>query len=132
MLTNLPKSIQGTTEVYDSKEAKGFKKADDFPIAWEIIFVNDRIGKEFTENLSNAIFDTPNDKAIFMGKMHSNSEKITCLECAFADKMTFSKVIREALDDILFYDESSQKILPKQMLIDDVEKLTVQKMAVAI
>jgi len=118
------KAIQGITNIYDSSEARDFDRPIDFPIAWEIMYLNDEIGKEFTANFKNAIENISQDKYQLLDIQGDNSDLTQCIECTFADTDSFKKVLNESFKDITFYSENDKKIKPKMAMIDDAKKIS--------
>ena len=126
------KTLHGVTIVYNSKEAKDFHQSLQYPIAWEAMYMNDEVGKEFTANLSKAINNLPENQAVLMSMEGNPSDVARCVECAFANKDVFKKVLNQSLDGITFFDEQENKLIPKQSMIQDATKITQQEMAIVI
>ena len=61
------KALEGVTNIYPSAEAKGFTDAEKYPIAWEVIFINDKIGQEFTANIQKTFSELPKEKGYLLG-----------------------------------------------------------------
>lgn len=128
---NEVKTIEGITNVYDSKEMKGFDLPENYPIAWEVIFINDKAGKEFAGNIRKAFSELPPEKGYIVDFEGEPSDVARCVECVFADKHSFRKVLNEALPEMVIYDERAKGIVPKQKMIDEAGKITQKEMAIA-
>lgn len=129
-MTNI-KTVKGITNVYDSKEMKDFDLPENYPIAWEVIFINDKAGKEFTGNIRKAFSELPSEKGYIVDFEGEPSDVARCVECVFADKHIFRKVLNEALPEMVIYDEREKGIIPKQKMIDEAQKITQKEMAIA-
>lgn len=130
-MTNI-KTVEGITNVYDSKEMKGFDLSENYPIAWEVIFINDKAGKEFAGNIRKAFSELPQEKGYIVDFEGEPSDVARCMECVFADKHIFKKVLNESLSDMVILDEREKTIIPKQKLVDDVGKISVRESAMAL
>ena len=126
------KAIQGITNVYDSSEAKGFDNSKDYPIAWEVIFVNDKTGKEFSLNTIKAFTELPKEQGYVMDFQGDHRDPTLCLECVFKNKDAFRKILNETFKDIAFFDEQTQVVIPKMKMLQDAGKVLSNKMALAI
>ncbi len=126
MVARDTKVIYGTTEVYDSSDARGFTESENYPIAWEIIFVNDAVGKEFAANANMAFSKLPKEKGYLLNFEGEDSEATRCLECVFKDKSTLRQFLNESMPDITIYDEHKNKVIPKQKLLDKAKEITSQ------
>lgn len=120
------KVIYGSTEVYDSSDARGFTESENYPIAWEIIFVNDAVGKEFAANANKAFAKLPKEKGYLLNFEGEDSEATRCLECVFKNKVALQQFMNESMADIAIYDEQKNKIVPKQKLLDKAKGITSQ------
>lgn len=120
------KVIYAVTQVYDSSEAKSFRESEQYPIAWEIIFDNDAVGKEFAENVIAALTKTPKEKACLIGFEGYSSESARCFECAFKDRDSFRQFLNASMQNLTIYDEQQSKVIPKQMLLDKAREVVVQ------
>lgn len=118
--------IYAVTQVYDSSEAKGFLESEQYPIAWEIIFANDAVGKEFSENALAALTNTSKEKACLLGFEGDSSESARCFECAFKDRDSFRQFLNESLSNLTIYDEQKNKVVPKQKLLDKAREIASQ------
>ena len=61
-----------------------------------------------------------------------HSDMARCVECVFADKHTFKKVLKEALPGMVILDERKKAIIPKQKLVDEAGKITNKEMALTV
>lgn len=125
------KTIQGVTEVYDSKEAKGFEQAAEYPLVWEFIYINDKSGKQFTNQLLESLDKLPKESGYLLDLQGEASDVARCAECAFASKDSLRKVLNESLADLAIYDEMQQGIKPKLQLLDEATKIISKELAVA-
>lgn len=132
MKTSNRKSIQGVSNIYDSTKAKDFDKPQNYPLAWEIMFVNDKAGKEFSLNAIKAFSELPKEKGYILAFQGDHKAPARCLECVFKNKDTFRKILNETLKGISFYDEKTSKIIPKTIMLKDAGKLLTSKMSMAI
>ncbi|GEM_PF-2222238 len=120
------KVISAVTQVYDSSEAKGFAESEQYPIAWEIIFVNDAVGKEFADNAVIALTKTPKEKACLLGFEGDALESARCFECAFKDRDSFRQFLKASMPNLVIYDEQQSKVIPKQILLDNAREIALQ------
>ena len=125
------KTVQGVTEVYDSKEAKGFEQSAEYPIAWEFIFINDTSGKQFTNQLLESLDKLPKESGYLLDLQGETSDVARCSECVFKSKDAFRKVLNESLADLAIYDEMLAGVKPKLQLLDEATKIMTKKLAVA-
>lgn len=124
------KTVQGITNVYPSKEAVEFKQADHYPIAWEVIYINDKVGKEFTDKLLQSINNLPKEAGYLLDLQGESSDVARCAECVFASKDAFRSTLQTALQDLVIYDEEQKGIKPKQQLLEAADKIINQGLAV--
>lgn len=122
------KAIQGIVQIYNSEEANILKGTEGYPIAWEVLFVNDTIGKEFASNALRAFEKLPKEQGIIMDFQGEYNDVARCLECAFSDKDSFRKILNEVLNGISFFHEEKKKIIPKPMMLKEADKILSQKM----
>ena len=126
------KTITGVTEVYDSSQTKGFEQAERYPIAWELIYINDAAGQKFTGQLLQTLRELPQEKGYRLMPDDEPLEKMNCVECVFDSIDSFRKVVNQAFNGFALYDYQQEKITPKQMLVDTAGKIMEQKVAVAV
>ena len=124
------KTIQGVTDVYDSKEAKGFEQSAEYPIAWEFVFVNDKSGKQFVNQLLESLDKLPKENGYLLDLIGEVTDVARCAECIFASKDAFRKVLNESLNNMAIYDEKQQGIKPKQQLLDQVNEIISKELVV--
>lgn len=129
---NSTKTIQGQTVIYDSALAKDFKQSENYPIAWEIIFLNDNTGKEFALNAQEAFSQLPKEQGYIVSFSDDHTAPIRCLDCVFKSKDAFRKILNESLQDITLYDEISNKVIPKTKMLQNAGKVLSNKMSLAI
>ncbi len=129
---NNTKTIQGQSNVYDSSEAKGFKQSKNYPIAWEIIFLNDDTGKEFALNTEKSFSQLPKEQGYIVGLSDDANAPIRCLDCVFKNKDAFRKILNETLKGITIYDEIAEKVTPKTKMLQNAGKVLTAKMELAI
>lgn len=120
------KVISAVTQVYDSSEAKGFAESEQYPIAWEIIFVNDVVGKEFADNAVTALTKAPKEKVCLLSFEGDSSESTRCFECTFKDRDSFRQFLNASMPNLMIYDEQQSKVIPKQMLMDSAREIALQ------
>lgn len=132
MIKENVKAVQGITSIYDSSEAKSFEQSANYPIAWEVLFVNNAEGKEFALKANEAFKNLPKDKGLIMDFQGDPNDVARCLECAFSNKDAFRKVLNEVLDGVSFYHEEERKIIPKMNMLNDAGKILSQKMELAV
>lgn len=125
------KAVQGIAQVYDSKEARSLKNHEHYPIAWEVLFVNNSVGKEFASNAIKAFERLPKKRGVIMDFQGEHNDVARCLECAFADKDSFRKILNEVFNGISFYHEEERKLIPKPMMLAAADKVLSQKMALS-
>lgn len=123
--------ISGTTQVYHSSEAKGFEESDRYPIAWELIFINDAAGKQLTANVEKAFASLPREKGYIMDFQGGENDVARSVECVFRDKDAFRKILNESLPDMAIYDEQEGKVIPKLEMVERAKALT-QEAALAV
>lgn len=126
-------AVTGVTQVYHSKQAKGFTDAESYPIAWEFMFVNDEPGRILALRLEAAFAKLPKEKGLLLNLEGKASDSARCVECVFKDRHVFHKVLEETLQDMTLYDEEKGKVIPRQKLLDTARNLTRQsEMVVAL
>ena len=118
------KAVSGVTDVYDSKQAQGFVEAENYPIAWEIIYHTDEGGRLFGQQLRQAVNALPPGKALWLVEAESSSQLAASAECAFADLDSFRQVVHAAFDGLTLYDEQEGTIIPRHQLIEAAKPLT--------
>ncbi|MEM6359634.1 MAG: hypothetical protein AAF731_06060 [Bacteroidota bacterium] len=124
--------VSGTTTVYDTHQMKEpLAQADDYPIAWEIVFRNDRQGKDFAAALTESFRELPKEKGFVLDTEIPINEPVRCIECVFKDKDSFRRVLNQVFKDRSFVDELTGKVIPKIQLLNDATKL-VQRHAALV
>lgn len=126
------KVVSGATQVYDSSEAKGFAESEQFPIAWEIIFVNDATGEEFAANAIIALAKLPKEKGRLLNFQGEDTETARCLECVFKDRSNFRQFLNDSMPNMTIYDEQEKKVVPKQKLLDKARELAQPETAIGL
>lgn len=125
------KTVQGITEVYPSKQAKGFEQSANYPLAWEFIYINDTAGKQFTNQLLESLNKFPKESGYLLDLQGEASDVARCAECAFASKDALRKVLNESLTGIAIYDEKQKGIKPKLQLLNEASEVINQELTVA-
>lgn len=118
------KSISGLIAVFDSSRAENFRDAAKYPLAWEVVFVNDSVGKEFAANVRQAFAGLPEEKGYVLSFEEETTAPVRCLECVFRDKAAFVKILNETMRDIAFYDEQEKGVVPKYSLLEEAGRLS--------
>jgi len=126
------KTLQGQTTVCNSSQIKDFKQTKDYPLAWEIIFLNDKTGTEFALNTQKAFRDLPKQQGYIIGFSDDHTAPIRCLNCVFKNKDAFRKILNDTLKGITIFDEITEKLIPKTSIIKDADKALNIKLAIAI
>ena len=129
---NKIKTLQGIANVYDSSEAKGFEDSENYPIAWELVFLNDSVGKEFSLNALKTFRQIPKEQGYILDFGGEHKDLARCLECVFRTKDTFRKVLNETLKDMAVYNEQTKEVIPKMTMLADAGKVLSSKMAIAV
>ena len=129
---NQIKIIQGVTNVYDSSEAKGFEDAENYPLAWELIFVNDEAGKEFSLNATKTFRGIPKEQGYVLDFQGEHSDPARCLECVFKTKDAFRKFLNESMNGMAILDERTKEIAPKMKLLENAGKVLSAKLTMAM
>lgn len=129
---NNTKTIQGQSIVYDSSQSKGFKHSKNYPIAWEIIFLNDDTGSEFALNAEKSFSQLPKEQGYIIGLSDDANAPIRCLDCVFKNKDAFRKILNETLKNITVYNEIVEKVTPKTEMLQNAGKVLAAKMELAI
>lgn len=120
------KAIHAVSQVYESSEAKGFTESEQYPVALEIIFVNDAVGKEFAINSAMALARMPKEKGHVLSFEGDGSDSVRCLECVFKDGNSLRQFLNEALPNMTIYDHEQGVVVPKQALIDKAKEIALQ------
>ena len=111
------------SEVYDSSKANEFTDFEKYPIAWEVIFRNDKAGKQLVENVYAAMEQFPKEHGYVLGLDGEQTDIARCLECVFKDEHSFNRLLNKALNGIALYDEDKKQIIPRQELVDNAKNI---------
>lgn len=123
------KTLYAQTCVYDSAEAEGFQDSNRLPIAWEIIFLNDRIGKIFAANAAKAFAGMLQENGRILDLIGEPEDKARSLECVFKNRAQLQKALNEMLPNIVIYDEQKCEVVSQQALCGQADKIR-RKLAV--
>ena len=125
------KHVKGVMNIYNSEMARGFEETAVYPLAMEIMYVNDNAGKDFTINALQTLETAKKQGSKLMELTGKTSDVARSIELAFQDNDSFRHFINKAFDGFVFYDESKGKVFPKRMMLDEAKKLE-QGMAMAV
>lgn len=116
--------ISGTTSVYASAEMKEpFEQANDYPITWEVIFLNDDVGKAFANDINESFKSLHKSDGFILDTDLSINEPVRCIECVFKNKDSFRKIMNQVFSNRTFVDESKDQIVPKIQLLNNADKI---------
>lgn len=105
-------SIQGIVNIY---------KSTPYPIRFEMIFINDYNGRNFTEIINNWL----NEKNIVVEFKDTSSDLTTSVDIYFPNQGLFVILINNLFENYSFYDEREKAILKKQSLVSEAKKLFI-------
>jgi len=120
-------AVSCVSNVYDSSEAKGFTQAEDYPIAWEIIYRNDESGKAFTAKVQDVMHELSDQEGIIMATQGEYSDVARSVELAFASADAFRKATHLILKDIRLHQEQDGKLLTKHHLVQDAQSVVQER-----
>jgi len=109
-------AVSCVSNVYDSSKAKGFTQAEDYPVAWEVIYRNDDSGKAFTSKVQDLMHELSDQEGIIMAAQGEHSDMARSIELAFASADAFQKAARSILKDIRLHQEQDGKLITKHQL----------------
>jgi len=124
-------AVSCVSNVYDSSEAKGFPQAEDYPVAWEIIYRNDESGKVFTSKVQDVMHALSDQDGIIMATQGEYSDVARSIELVFASADAFRKATHSILKDIRLHQEQDGRLITKHQLIQDA-RAVVQERAAAL
>ena len=120
------KFITGIFSVYDSTQARDFTENDRYPLAFEAIFRNDAVGREFAIKLQTAMKNLPSGKGILFHLEGEAEDGARSADCFFSDADTFRRVLNESLAGVgINHDERG--ILPKMTLINEAQGIVASQ-----
>lgn len=119
---NRDRFISGIFSVYDSSRAENFEDSDRYPIGFEAIFHNDKIGQEFAANLAKAIHKLSPERGVLYNLEGEPTDKARQADCFFKDIDALRQVLNESLAGIAIHHEE-RGVLPKFVLIEDARDL---------
>ena len=125
--------IQGVTDLYQTSQEKGFIEAAQYPLAWEVIFDNNKEGKVMVEDILKTFHEGfPKEKGKLFKLDGEVSDIARCITCIFKDSDAFRQFLKTAMKDKVIVDESEKRIIPSQLLVDKAKQvLQSQKLVLA-
>lgn len=129
MAMNDKKYLLGKSEVYNNSEIKDFEEAESYPLLWEVIFINDQVGKEFTIELLEQFENFPKEK----GRINlegNHTDKLRSAECDFKNVDCFRQILNPLMDKFSILDEKTNQLMPKQTILNNAQEMITQKLVI--
>lgn len=117
--------LHGITNVYASTEARGFNDSGNYPLAWEVVALNNAAGKSFVRKIGTAFNRLNREEGYVLNLDTGEEEPIFSLGCVFRDKAAFLKVVSRCMPDTVIYDENRKAPVFTAMLLGAVEGLMI-------
>ena len=111
---NTQNAIQGIANINTSSP---------YPVALELIFINNDEGKGFLKNLSEVFKNLPEEKDYLASFKSEPLELTSSIDVYFKNKDMLKIIIYRIFKDFSFYDERDKAIIQEQKLIIKAEKL---------
>lgn len=124
---NDKKYLLGKSEMYNSSEIKDIEEAEAYPLLWEVIFINDQVGKEFTIELLEKFENFPKEK----GRINlegKHTDKMRSMECEFKNVDCFRQILNPLMDKFSILDEQTNQPVPKHAILEDAKRITSDKL----
>ncbi len=122
------KYVDGVATVYNSQEAQDFKDSDKYPVALELIFKNDKSGKELAANLNQAFSHLPKSRGYLLPQECTPDDPTRCFEGVFKDAASLGKVLNSAFgNEIAFVDEQKKAVVPRFELVEEAKAIAAGK-----
>lgn len=122
------KCVSGIFSVYQSREAKDFADAKNYPIGFEAIFTNDKTGRDFAARFDHAVKKCSGGAVLF--KMDGvESDVARGIDCFFTSADVLRRVLNESLPDAAFFHQETEQVIPKLVLVEQAKKIQSEKSA---
>ncbi|MFK7748515.1 MAG: hypothetical protein AB8B65_09000 [Kordia sp.] len=124
---NDKKYLLGKSEVYNNAEIKDESEAKKYPLLWEVIFINDEVGKKFTIELLEKFNNLPKEKGIV--KLDGEpTDKMRSAECDFKSVDCFREVLNPLLDRFSILDERTNEPVPKFAILKEAQNAISERL----